>query len=63
VQMVKNQAYNVLSCLSVTMKCACRVGACPVGCGRPGLLFGPVVPYFLACGGGWMSHWSAVVVV
>ena len=23
----------------------------PVGCGRPGPVFGPVVQYFLACGG------------
>ena len=29
----------MLSCLSMT-KCACRVGACPVGCGRPGPVFG-----------------------
>jgi len=49
--------------LSMTMKHACRVGACSVGCGRPGLLFGPVVPYFEACGGGWVSRWSVVVVV
>jgi len=28
---------------------ACRVGVCPVRCGRPGPVFGPVVPYFLAC--------------
>ena len=37
----------MLSCLSMRMKCACRVGACSVGCGRPGPVFGPVVPYFL----------------
>jgi len=53
----------VLSCLPMTMKCVCRVGAYSVGCGRPGPVFGPVVPYFLACGGGWMSHWSALVAV
>ena len=39
----------MLSCLSMAMKCACLVGACAVGCGRAGLVFGPVVPYFLAC--------------
>ena len=53
----------MLSCLPMTMKCVCRVGAYSVGCGRPGPVFGPVVPYFLACGGGWMSHWSALVAV
>jgi len=49
---------HVLSCLSITMKCSCRVGACSVGCGWPGSVFGSVVPYFLACGGGSVSHWS-----
>jgi len=51
----------VLSSLSMTTNCACGVGACPVGCSRP--VFGPVVPYFLACGGGRVSHWSAIVAV
>ena len=46
----------MLSCFSVTMKCACRVG-------RPGPVFGPLVLYFLACGEGWVSHWSAVEAV
>ena len=41
----------------MTMKCAYRVGSCPVECGRPGPVFGPAVPYFLALGGG--SHCSA----
>jgi len=35
----------VLSCLSIKMKCAYGVGACPVGCGRPGPVFGPVVKH------------------
>jgi len=30
----------------------CWVGSCPVGCGTPGAVFGPVVQYFIACGGG-----------
>jgi len=47
----------------MTMKCACQVGACHVRCGRPGPVFGPVVPYFLAYGGGWVSHLSAVAAV
>ena len=33
-----------------------RVGSCPVACGRPGPVFGPVVQYFLACGGGRVSQ-------
>ena len=42
---------HVLPCLSMTMWCTCRDGPCPVGCGGPGSVFGPAVPYFLACGG------------
>ena len=53
----------MLSCLSMGMKRTCRVGACSVGSGRPGPVFGPVVSYFLACGGGWVSQWFAVVAV
>ena len=37
----------MLSFLFMIMKCACRVGACSVGCGRPGPAFSPVVLYFL----------------
>ena len=40
----------------------CRVGFCPVGCGRPGPVFGPVVQYFLACGGGIVNNCSLNVV-
>jgi len=35
----------------------------PVVCGWPGPVFGPAVLYFLACGGGWVSHLSAAVSV
>ena len=53
----------MLSCLPMRMKCACRVGACSLGCGRPGPVFGPAVQYLLACGGDGMLHRSAVVAV
>jgi hypothetical protein len=48
--MVKHRVFIMLSCLSVPMNCACRVGSCFVGCGIPGSVAGPVVQYFLACG-------------
>jgi hypothetical protein len=47
VQMVKTKHITRVS--GLTMKCACQVGECPVGCGWPGPVFGPAVPYFLAC--------------
>jgi len=54
---------HVLSCLSMTMYCTCRVGSCPVGCGRSGPVFDLAVQYFLEYGGGRVSHRSATVVV
>ena len=43
----QDQAHRMclLSCLAIKMKCACRVRACPVGWGRPGPVFGPVVKH------------------
>ena len=53
-----NYTSNVLSCLSMTMQCTCRVGSCPVVCGRSWPVFDPAVQYFLTYGGGWVSHRS-----
>jgi len=35
----------------------------PMRCVWPGPVFGPAVLYFLACGGGYVSHRSAAVAV
>ena len=51
-QMVKNHAYNICYLFVYDNLVYVPSRSMPVGCGRPGPVFGPVVQYFLACGEG-----------